>query len=130
MFSSVQETWTPPSPIMANPKKLGPTAPHAIRLRAVQEWLKIEQNNAFAVRLGVSPTRLANVYGGMPLSRDLAFLVDAKIVGGLSHWLWIGDYGVLPVRMAEELRAAEAVVLARMEGRLEKRRVKKSRKKK
>lgn len=117
MFSSVQNTWSSSSPLMATENSSGRTAPHAIRLRAVQEWLKVPQDNAFAARLGVSPTRLANVYGGAPLGRIFADIIASKVGGSIPYWVWTGDYAVLPVRAAEELRACEAVVRARMEGK-------------
>lgn len=78
-------------------------ADRCIRLRKAMGYDYHGGIKAFADHLGVSEDRWGNVERGLPLSKQLAFLVVQKCHGVTTEWLWFGGAGGLSLRMAQLL---------------------------
>lgn len=71
-----------------------------IRLRTSHGY---ETSTAFAAFLGISSQRMNNFENGMPLSREIAFLLVKKIPGLSLDWLYFGKADGLPIELARRL---------------------------
>ena len=80
-----------------------PMAERCIRLRKALGYDYHGGQKDFALRLGVNPDRWNNVERGVPLGKELAFIVAQKIPGVDPLWLWFGTTGGLSVQMAQLL---------------------------
>lgn len=83
--------------------------PEGRRLRLLREALGETNASAFAMRVGLSPSRWANVEtGGLGIGRDFAQRL-IKAVPGLSvDWLWFGERRGLSYDLARRLAEAES----------------------
>lgn len=90
---------------MAKGGKELPHAETATRVRLLRESMGYQTSNAFAAYLGVSAQRWNNVEIGMPLSRDMAFLLVRKVPGLSLDWLYFGNAAGLPLELAKRLGA-------------------------
>ena len=90
-------------PVMAREKWLGETAPTVQRLRQLQALLEHETETAFARDLGISLSRLNNLFHGAPIGKDLAFRLVNRVPGLTLDWIWFGKADGLPVQLARSL---------------------------
>jgi hypothetical protein len=88
---------------MAVANKIGPEADTAVRARVLREALGYQTSAAFAAFLGVSAQRWNNVETGLPLSRDMAFLLVNKVPGLSLDWIYFGRAAGLPLELAKRL---------------------------
>jgi transcriptional regulator with XRE-family HTH domain len=91
---------------MATPATGGKNAPHAVRIRTVRAIEGYELQKAFAEFLGVSPSRLANIENGLPLSIDVAQKIVAKFPVYTLDWLYNGNEGGLSATTRQAIRDA------------------------
>ncbi len=80
-----------------------PESQRCIRLRKAMGYDYHGGQKKFAEFLGVSPDRWNNVERGVPLGKELAFIVEGKCPGVGAKWLWFGDIADLSVKMAQLL---------------------------
>ena len=84
-------------------KKKAPRNDVAERLIRLRTAYKLFTTTALADRLGVSLQRVSNVENGLPLGKDLAFLIAKKFQGVPPTWLWFGSTAGMDVQVAELL---------------------------
>jgi transcriptional regulator with XRE-family HTH domain len=91
----------------AMPKKQKPNSPpiddQARRLRTLREAHGYPTSNGFAGFLGIGANRYNNFENGVPLSREVVFLLVQSIPGLTSDWLYFGKPDGLPVELARRL---------------------------
>lgn len=93
--------------IMARRRAGGPKTAEASRLEALMEIYGMTQT-AFAQAVGVSQPRVANVIGGTPLGKDLAFKIARRFPNIGLNWLWWGDpRAIYSTELENKLREIE-----------------------
>lgn len=100
MIDSAQAIWSPPCAPMV---ELDSDAEVTERVRRVIAYCGDPTQVAFAVRIGVSPTRLGNVLNGGPLGKDMAFKMVQAVPGLTTDWLWFGNARGMPLELVEGL---------------------------
>jgi hypothetical protein len=95
-------------PVMAREKWLGEQAPTALRMRQIQLLLGHETDTAFARDLGISLSRLNNLFHGAPIGKDLAFRLVGRVPGLTLDWIWFGKTDGLSVHLARSLESPTA----------------------
>lgn len=104
-FVAVQEFERQCSAVMARPYP--DDSEVASRITILWKAAGYPSSAAFARALGVSPPRVSNVEGGLPLSKDLAFKIVRTIPGMTTDWLWYGIADGLPLQLAQKLGEAQ-----------------------
>ena len=82
----------------------------AARLRVLRYFVAGYSQTAFAAQIGVDVKRWNNFERGLPLSKDVSFLLCQKVPGLTLDWLFFGKEDGLPSRLQRELVAAEIEV--------------------
>lgn len=86
----------------------------AIRCRVLTRLYAGGTSSAFAVKVGIGPTRWNNIEGSGDLSKDVAFKI-VKVWPEISlDWLWRGLDSGLSLQRGEELHAAFKAVAAEL----------------
>jgi hypothetical protein len=78
----------------------------AQRLSRLREVVSGENQTAFATRIGIEVKRWNNFERGLPLSKEVAFLLVKKVPGLTLDWLWLGIESGLPLKLQRELAEA------------------------
>jgi hypothetical protein len=84
-------------------KKGGTETEQAERCIRLRKALGYPTSNAFANFLQIGNQRWNNFENGMPLSRDVVFLLVKSIPGLTSDWLYFGNPGGLTLELARLL---------------------------
>lgn len=91
---------------MASPAKTAQVSDIVDRLRALRKAVSGENQTAFAQRMGIEVKRWNNFERGLPLSKEVAFLLVKKVPGLTLDWLWLGIEDGLPLKLQRELAEA------------------------
>jgi hypothetical protein len=91
---------------MATTKRDSENAEIARRLATLRRVISGDNQTAFARQLGIEVKRWNNFERGLPLSKDVAFLLVKKIPGLTLDWLWLGVESGLPIALQRELAEA------------------------
>ena len=75
----------------------------AARLRLLRTVVSGESQTAFAAALGIEVKRWNNFERGLPLSKEVAFLLVNKFPDVTLDWLYLGNENGLSVRRQREL---------------------------
>lgn len=88
--------------------RIPPDGPEAVaqRLRLLRQVVSGDSQTAFATKLGVDAKRWNNFERGLPLSKEVAFMIVRKFPNVTLDWLWLGRTDGLPVRFQRELEEA------------------------
>jgi hypothetical protein len=78
----------------------------AKRLSRLRQVVSGENQTAFAARMGIEVKRWNNFERGLPLSKEIAFLLIKKVPGLTLDWLWLGIESGLPIQLQRELTEA------------------------
>lgn len=97
---------------MATPESGGREAPTAVRIRTVRLVEGFPSQKVFADHLGISPSRLANIEAGFPLSIDVAQKLVAKFPMYSLDWLYNGREEALSAATRQSLRQAAGALNA------------------
>lgn len=81
----------------------GKNSPHSQRLKRLREVMGFPTDTAWAEYLGIPVQRWSNVANGMPVSRDLSFLLVQKVPGLTLDWIYFGKSDGLPLMLARRL---------------------------
>lgn len=76
------------------------------RLMLLRQVVSGASQTAFAARLGIEVKRWNNFERGMPLSKEIAFLLLREVPGLTLDWLFLGIEDGLPVKLQRELAEA------------------------
>ena len=76
------------------------------RLMLLRQVVSGSNQTAFAIRMGIEVKRWNNFERGLPLSKEIAFLLVKKVPGLTLDWLWLGNEGGLPLKLQRELAEA------------------------
>jgi transcriptional regulator with XRE-family HTH domain len=82
--------------------------PETIADRMIRLRESLGKNGVEMARdLGISPQRWNNVERGLPLGRELAFMLVEMVPGLTLDWLYLGRREGLTLRLDKELEAAK-----------------------